>query len=96
MAERTRMIHVRMPESLVKAVDQLVKRSSLPTSRSKFVVEAVEKSLRREHYISAVKGLAGILATEDVPHWKDEKAVDSWLSANREADEKASEEKWQP
>ncbi|HHV61446.1 MAG TPA: hypothetical protein GXX51_02250 [Firmicutes bacterium] len=95
MAERTKMIHVRMPISLVKALDDLVKRSPGIKSRSKFVTEAVENRLKKERYIEAVKGLAGMITAEEAPYWKDEASIDKWLSSNREADRKASEEKWQ-
>ncbi|MEW5866792.1 MAG: hypothetical protein AB1774_08045 [Bacillota bacterium] len=95
MAEETRMVHVRMPASLVKALDDMVKRSSRPTSRSKLVVEAVASSIQREKYLNAVKGLARMLTPEEVPHWQDEEAIDKWLSDNREVDKAAFREKWE-
>lgn len=95
MPEETRMIHVRMPVSLVKALDDVIKKSSRPMSRSRFVVEAVAGSIQKERYLSAVKGMAGMLTAEEVPHWRDEKAIDKWLSDNRDADRRASREKWE-
>lgn len=94
MSEKTKMIHVRMPVSLIKALDERAEKSSRRISRSKFVIEAAGKSLQREQYLDAVKGLTGLLTAEEVPHLKDEKSVEAWLTDNRKADEKLSEEKW--
>ncbi|AKX94312.1 hypothetical protein [Neomoorella thermoacetica] len=95
MAENTKMIHIRMPVSLVKELDDLIKKSSRPGSRSRFIVEAVASRLKKEHYLKAVKGLAGMLTEEEVPHWKDDEAINKWLADNRKVDRKALEDKWQ-
>ncbi|HHY98311.1 MAG TPA: hypothetical protein GX509_06195 [Firmicutes bacterium] len=64
-------------------------------SRSRFVVEVIESALKRRRCFDAVKGLQDMLPADDVPHWRDDASIDKWLSDNRNADRKASEEKWE-
>jgi len=72
MGESTKMVHIRMPVSLIKEMDDLLKKPSRASSRSRFIIDAVTSSLQKENYLEAVKGLAGMLAKEEVPHWKNE------------------------
>lgn len=80
MAGKSGMVHVRMPVSLIAAVDDAIKKSPRPISRSRFVVEAVERALKKERLLSALAGLSEVVEEEEVPHWKDDEAVCAWLS----------------
>ena len=95
MPEKTRMVHIRMPISLIKELDYIIKSSPNNISRSGFIVRATAERIKRERYLRAIRGLSEMLRAEDVPHWADEKAVDAWLEANRRADVESFREKWQ-
>lgn len=95
MRKNSKMVHVRMPISLVKSIDDFVKCSNEHKSRSSFIVKAVEQNLKRERYFSAISKFSGFLAAEDTPHWKDEEAIDKWVRENRKIDVESIGEKWQ-
>jgi len=95
VGEDTKMIHIRMPLPLVREIDELIKKSRRPLTRSKFVVEAVASKLKKERYLEAINALAGMLTEEEVPHWKDEEAIKRWLDEKRKVDQEALADKWQ-
>ncbi len=67
MEKETRMIHVRVPVSLIKEVDSFVNQHK--GTKTAFFVNAVAEQLRREKARQTFKKLRGSLKPEDVPEW---------------------------
>lgn len=77
----TKMIHVRMPLSLVKEIDTY----TLKHKRSKtwLIVEAVSSYLRREVSAENFRQLRGALHPEDAPGWASCKTGSEWVKKLR-------------
>ena len=49
-AEKVRVpITIRMPEAILKAIDDQVKKEELPISRNHWIVEALVEKLKKNH-----------------------------------------------
>ena len=80
--------HVRLPEDLVREVDQVVGTRQ----RSRFVEEAIRNQLRREKMASALRDTAGALQG-DYPEWESPAQVSTWVVERRGEDEDRLEQK---
>jgi hypothetical protein len=67
LERETRMVHVRMPVSLIAQLDGYLKRRN--ETKTDFIVRAVAERLRREAALERFRALQGVLAAEDVPEW---------------------------
>ena len=82
---RGRRAHVVMPQRLIDEVDALVG----PRRRSRFVTEAVEEKLTRQHLKTALAEMDGALADVDIPGWESPDAAAEWVRSLRRGDEPA-------
>ena len=71
--------HLIFPENLLQAIDKLVGKRG----RSKFVVEATRKELKRIQFLQALQEAAGSWKDEDHPELK-EKGTYKWVREQRE------------
>lgn len=76
-------IHIMVPEELVDELDKRVGKRG----RSKFVVAATAKELRRVRLREAIKDAAGALSDVNVPGWETPEAAVEWVRDLRKADE---------
>lgn len=74
-----RRIHVLLPESLVKRIDEMVGKRE----RSRFIAEVLEAEVRRRRMRAAVEELYGSLANVDIPGWETPEAAAEWVRAGR-------------
>lgn len=79
--------HLVFPEDLLQAIDKLVGKRR----RSKFVVEATRKELKRVKFVQALQEAAGSWKDEDHPELK-QKGTYRWVREQREAAEGRFEE----
>lgn len=70
--------HLIFPEDLLESIDKLVGKRK----RSKFVVEATRKELKRIQLLQALKEAAGAWKDEDHPELK-EKGTYQWVREQR-------------
>jgi leucyl aminopeptidase (aminopeptidase T) len=75
--------HLVFPEDLLQAIDKLVGKRG----RSKFVVEAAKKELRRVQFLQALQEAAGSWKDADHPDLK-RKGTYQWVREQREINEK--------
>jgi len=68
-----------LPKDLVDEVD----RYAGPRGRSRYVAEALNERLRRDRLREVVRATAGILRSEDYPHWATSEMVVEWVRASR-------------
>ncbi|MFW6118631.1 MAG: hypothetical protein ACOC6R_03970 [Chloroflexota bacterium] len=79
--------HLVFPEELLQAIDKLVGKRG----RSKFVVEATRKELKRVQFLQALQEAAGSWKDENHPELV-EKGTYQWVREQREAEEKRFKE----
>jgi len=79
MAVRTNLM---LPPELVAEVDRIAG----PRNRSRYVAEAVQTRLRRDHLKEVWDRSFGILKTEDYPYWATSEMVVEWVRALRAAE----------
>jgi len=79
--------HLIFPEDLLQAIDKLVGKRG----RSKFVVEATRKELKRIQFLEALREAAGSWKDEDHPELK-ERGTYQWVRDQRELEEKRFKE----
>ena len=79
--------HLIFPEDLLQAIDKLVGKRG----RSKFVVEATRKELKKIQLLQALQEAAGSWKDEDYPELK-EKGTYQWVRDQRELEEKRFKE----
>lgn len=77
--ENMRRIHVLLPESLVKRIDEMVGKRE----RSSFIAEVLEDEVRRRRTRAALRELDGSLADVDIPGWETPEAAAEWVRAGR-------------
>jgi metal-responsive CopG/Arc/MetJ family transcriptional regulator len=76
MAVRTNLM---LPPELVAEVDRIAG----PRNRSRYVAEAVQARLRRDHLKEVWDRSFGILKAEDHPEWATSEMVVEWVRALR-------------
>jgi len=79
--------HLVFPEELLQAIDRLVGKRG----RSKFVVEATRKELKRVQLLQALQEAAGCWKDEDHAELV-EKGTYEWVREQREAEEERFKE----
>lgn len=83
--EKTSLMPVRIPHSLLRDLKQYVKRGK----RSEFVVKAMEKALLELKQAKALKECGGIFASGDYPEFATSESTKAWVETIREeADER--------
>ena len=75
--------HLVFPEDLLQAIDKLVGKRR----RSKFVVEATRKELKRIQFLQALQEAAGSWKDEAHPELK-ERGTYQWIRDQREMEDK--------
>jgi len=80
-------VHLVFPEELLQAIDKLVGKRG----RSKFVVEATRRELKRVQFLRALQEAAGSWKGEDHPEVV-EKGTYQWVREQREAEEERFKE----
>jgi metal-responsive CopG/Arc/MetJ family transcriptional regulator len=73
--------HLVFPQDLLQSIDKLVGKRK----RSKFVVEATRKELKRVQFLQALKEAAGTWKDENHPDLK-EKGTYQWVREQRQQD----------
>ena len=68
-----------LPSELVEQVDHFAG----PRGRSRYVAEALERSVRRDRLREAVTRTAGVLGAADYPEWSTSDKVVEWVRARR-------------
>lgn len=68
-----------LPEELVKQVDHFAG----PRGRSRYVAEALERSVRRDRLREVIDQTAGVLSPDDYPEWSTPEKVVAWVRARR-------------
>ena len=74
--------HLIFPEELLQAIDKLVGKRG----RSKFVVEATKKELKRIQFLQALQEAAGSWKDEEHPELQ-EKGTYQWVREQRETED---------
>ena len=74
--------HLIFPEDLLRAIDKLVGKRG----RSKFVVEATRKELKRIQFLEALREAAGSWKDEEHPELK-ERGTYQWVREQREMED---------
>jgi len=74
--------HLIFPEELLQAIDKLVGKRG----RSKFVVEATRKELKRIQFLQALQEAAGSWKDEEHPELQ-EKGTYQWVREQREMED---------
>ena len=75
--------HLIFPEDLLESIDKLVGKRK----RSKFVVEAARKELKRIQFLQALQEAAGAWKDEEHPELR-EKGTYQWVREQRDEDSK--------
>ena len=75
--------HLIFPEDLLQAIDKLVGKRG----RSKFVVEATKKELKRIQFLQALQEVAGSWKDKDHPDLK-KMGTYQWVREQREMDDR--------
>jgi metal-responsive CopG/Arc/MetJ family transcriptional regulator len=75
--------HLIFPEDLLQAIDKLVGKRG----RSKFVVEATRKELKRIQFLEALREAAGSWKDEAYPELK-ERGTYQWVRDQRELEDR--------
>ncbi|MCL6558870.1 MAG: hypothetical protein K6U74_08720 [Firmicutes bacterium] len=81
--DNTRMVHVRLPKSIVAQMEQLLRL--LGISRNEFIVQAVTEKMAREIRLRGLRETRGILGSEDAPEWAEVPGAD-WVRKVRGED----------
>lgn len=81
--DNTRMVHVRLPKSIIAQMEQLVR--ILGVSRNEFIFQAVAEKVAREIRLRGLRETRGILGPEDAPEWAEVPGVD-WVRKVRGED----------
>jgi metal-responsive CopG/Arc/MetJ family transcriptional regulator len=76
MTVRTNLL---LPRELVEQVDHFAG----PRGRSRYVAEALERSVKRDRLKEAIEKTAGVLRREDHPEWSTSEQVVEWVRAQR-------------
>lgn len=71
--------HVILDDEVLKAIDDRVGQRS----RSSFLEEAAREKLERVELEEAIRTGAGLLKSENYPHWRDTASVQEWVRASR-------------
>lgn len=95
MAESTKMVHIRMPASLIKDLDRVLEKSANVKTRTDFIIEATRERLKKEEFKRFLETYAGTLSELDAPHWKCAESIDVWQTDLRKKDEEVLRSKWQ-
>ena len=85
----TKMVHIRMPLSLVKEIDTYALKHK--QSKTALIVEAVSSYLRRELSAENFRKLRGALGPEDAPEWASCKTGSEWVKRLRTEERDNSE-----
>ena len=72
-------INLTLPVDLVAAVDAVAGARG----RSRFIEDATRAALKRERLRLMIKRTAGVLKTEDYPHWATSADVVAWVRESR-------------
>lgn len=83
MANNKAKAHLVFPEDLLASIDKLVGKRK----RSKFVVEATRKELKRIQFLQALQEAAGAWKDEDHPELV-QKGTYGWVRQQREEEDK--------
>lgn len=94
MSESTRMVHIRMPASLIKDLDRVLETSANVKTRTDFIIEATRERLRKEEFKRFLETYAGALSEQDTPHWKCAESIEAWQTNLRKKDEEVLRSKW--
>ena len=81
IANQKEKAHLVFPQDLLQSIDKLVGKRK----RSKFVVEATRKELKRVQFLQALKEAAGTWKDENHPDLK-EKGTYQWVREQRQQD----------
>ena len=87
MANDKAKAHLVFPEDLLRSIDELVGKRK----RSKFVVQATRKELKRVQFLQAVREAAGAWKDEDHPELA-KKGTYQWVREQREEENKRLKE----
>lgn len=87
MANNKAKAHLVFPEDLLESIDKLVGKRK----RSKFVVEAARKELKRIQFLQALQEAAGAWKDKDHPELA-EKGIYQWVREQREEENKRFKE----
>jgi metal-responsive CopG/Arc/MetJ family transcriptional regulator len=68
-----------LPQELVKQVDHFAG----PRGRSRYVADALERSVKRDRLKEAIETTAGVLRREDYPEWSTSEQVVEWVRERR-------------
>jgi len=79
--------HLVFPQDLLQALDKVVGKRG----RSKFVVEATRKELKRIQFLQALREAAGSWKDEEHPELR-EKGTYQWVREQREAEDRRFKE----
>lgn len=75
--------HVILSDQVVAAIDEHVGERG----RSRFLEEAAREKLERLELEAAIRDGAGVLKEKDYPHWRDQRAINEWVRAQRQTEE---------
>jgi metal-responsive CopG/Arc/MetJ family transcriptional regulator len=75
--------HVILDDEVIEAIDELVGQRG----RSRFLEEAAREKLERVELEKALASTAGILKAKDYPEFKDQRAINEWVRAQRRTEE---------
>ena len=76
--------HVIIPEEVLSSIDKLVGSRN----RSKFLVEAAKKEVKRLQLVKAFKEVAGSLQDVHIPGWETSASSSKWVHDLRHMDSK--------
>ncbi|HHW42240.1 MAG TPA: hypothetical protein GXX25_00190 [Desulfotomaculum sp.] len=74
--DNARMVHIRLPKSIVAQMEQLLKL--LGMSRNEFIVQAVAEKMARETRLRGWRETRGTLGPEDALEWSEVPGAD-WV-----------------
>lgn len=89
ISRETKMIHIRMPVSLIRRIDAYAIRRK--ESKTQLIVDAVSDYLRRESALENFRKLKGVLKPEDAPEWASYKTGAEWVERLRAKERDNSE-----
>ena len=75
--------HVVLSDEVIAGIDERVGERG----RSKFLEAAAREKLERLDLEVAIRDGAGVLKEKDYPQWRDQKAVNDWVRAQRQTEE---------
>ena len=85
----TKMVHIRMPVSLIKEINAYATRHK--ESKTQLIIRAASDYLRREAAMENFRRLRGSLGPEDAPEWTSHKTGAEWVEKLRAGERDKSE-----